>query len=75
MAIPLGFAVFAGAATPPSGLPPLVWHAHEMIFGYAAAVIAGFLLTAIPNWTGRMPLRARRLPGWSVSGPPAGSRR
>lgn len=32
------------------------WHAHEMIFGYLAAVIAGFILTAVPNWTGRLPL-------------------
>ena len=29
------------------------WHAHEMLFGYAVAVIAGFLLTAVQNWTGR----------------------
>jgi len=28
------------------------WHAHEMLFGYASAVIAGFLLTAVKNWTG-----------------------
>ena len=32
-------------------LPASYWHAHEMIYGYAAAVIAGFLLTAVPNWT------------------------
>lgn len=32
------------------------WHAHEMLFGFAAAVLAGFLMTAIPNWTGQMPL-------------------
>lgn len=32
------------------------WHAHEMIFGYVAAIIAGFLLTAVPNWTGRLPV-------------------
>jgi uncharacterized protein involved in response to NO len=31
--------------------PPMLWHAHEMIFGYAGAVIAGFLLTAVQNWT------------------------
>lgn len=31
---------------------PAIWHAHEMLFGYAMAVIAGFLLTAIRNWTG-----------------------
>ena len=33
------------------GLPPVTWHAHEMIFGYAMAVIAGFLLAAVKNWT------------------------
>ncbi|HEY9217052.1 MAG TPA: NnrS family protein [Phenylobacterium sp.] len=32
------------------------WHVHEMLFGYLAAVVAGFLTTAIPNWTGRMPV-------------------
>ena len=32
------------------------WHAHEMLFGYAAAALAGFMLTAIPNWTGRLPV-------------------
>jgi uncharacterized protein involved in response to NO len=32
------------------------WHAHEMIFGYLAAIIAGFALTTVPNWTGRLPL-------------------
>jgi len=35
---------------------PFAWHAHEMIFGFAVAAIAGFLLTAIPNWTGALPL-------------------
>jgi len=35
-----------------SGISMFQWHAHEMIFGYAVAVIAGFLLTATPNWTG-----------------------
>ncbi len=36
--------------------PPLDWHIHEMLYGYVAAVVAGFLLTAIPNWTGRLPI-------------------
>jgi len=36
--------------------PPLDWHIHEMLYGYVPAVIAGFLLTAIPNWTGRLPI-------------------
>jgi uncharacterized protein involved in response to NO len=32
------------------------WHAHEMLFGYSTAALAGFLLTAVPNWTGRLPV-------------------
>lgn len=32
------------------------WHAHEMFFGFLAAVLTGFLFTAVPNWTGRMPI-------------------
>ena len=35
---------------------PIAWHAHEMLFGYAAAALAGFVLTAVPNWTGRLPV-------------------
>ena len=35
---------------------PFAWHAHEMVFGFAAAAIGGFLLTAVPNWTGALPL-------------------
>ena len=35
-----------------SGLPGVFWHAHEMVFGFGTAIIAGFLLTAIKNWTG-----------------------
>ncbi|MFC5035465.1 NnrS family protein [Tianweitania sediminis] len=38
-----------------------VWHAHEMLFGFLSAVIAGFVLTAVPNWTGRLPLSGTRL--------------
>lgn len=34
----------------------LHWHAHEMLFGFTSAVLAGFLLTAVPNWTGRLPV-------------------
>ncbi len=37
---------------PLAGLSPLAWHGHEMIFGYSMAVITGFLLTAVRNWTG-----------------------
>ena len=38
---------------------PHHWHAHEMIFGYAVAVIAGFFLTAVPSWTGAPPAGSR----------------
>ena len=38
-------------------LDPLAWHRHEMLFGFVGAAIAGFALTAVPNWTGRMPVR------------------
>lgn len=40
----------------PSGFTALAWHRHEMLFGFAGAAIVGFLLTAIPNWTGRLPI-------------------
>ena len=39
------------------------WHVHEMLFGYLGAVIAGFLLTAVPNWTGRLPVAGAPLIG------------
>ena len=42
-------------------LSPMSWHAHEMIFGYGFAVIAGFLLTAVRNWTGRQTLNGPML--------------
>ena len=49
-------AVFSGVVTIPTAFSAVDWHAHEMIFGYGSAVVAGFLLTAIPNWTGRLPV-------------------
>jgi len=47
---------FEGRIEVPTAFSPVDWHAHEMIFGYVGAVIAGFLLTATPNWTGRLPV-------------------
>ncbi|MBE9564698.1 MAG: NnrS family protein, partial [Proteobacteria bacterium] len=44
-----------------SGIAPHLWHAHEMMFGYVMAVVAGFLLTAIKNWTGEEVLRGTAL--------------
>ncbi len=40
---------------------PVDWHIHELLFGYMPAVVTGFLLTAIPNWTGRLPVQDFRL--------------
>ena len=45
----------------PTNFDPVTWHAHEFLFGYLGAVVAGFLLTAVPNWTGRLPVV-----GWSL---------
>ena len=50
-----------GAVTLPSALDPLAWHRHEMLFGFVGAVVAGFLLTAVPNWTGRLPIAGKPL--------------
>jgi len=47
---------YFGEMSLPTAFDPLDWHIHEMIYGYVGAVIAGFLLTAIPNWTGRLPI-------------------
>lgn len=53
--------VFYGHLKVLSAFAPRDWHVHEMLFGYIAAVVAGFLLTAVPNWTGRLPLQGRPL--------------
>ncbi len=46
----------------PSRMSGVDWHLHEFVFGYTSAVIGGFLMTAVPNWTGRMPVT-----GWRVA--------
>jgi len=52
LAIGLWLAVLYGGFPPIGYLSPIVWHAHEMVYGFAVAVIAGFVLTAARNWTG-----------------------
>jgi uncharacterized protein involved in response to NO len=42
---------------PENAMPAVYWHAHEMLFGFVAAAIGGFMLTAVPNWTGSPPYR------------------
>lgn len=48
--------MFSGIWQPTQISDMLSWHVHEMLYGYLGAVVAGFLMTAIPNWTGRMPI-------------------
>lgn len=50
--VPLWLLVLNGRLAAPAGRDPLLWHAHEMLFGYASAVVAGFLLTAVARWSG-----------------------
>lgn len=52
LAIPLWVAMFLGWLTPDLAVAPMLWHGHEMLFGFAAAVVIGFLLTAGQAWTG-----------------------
>ncbi|MBN8985601.1 MAG: NnrS family protein, partial [Rhizobiales bacterium] len=56
LAVPLWLMTYAGILTIADAYGGVAWHAHELIFGYAALVICGFLFTAIPNWTGRLPV-------------------
>ena len=48
--------MLAGASPLPTAFDMFTWHAHEFVFGYGLAVISGFLLTEVPNWTGRLPV-------------------
>lgn len=63
VALTIWLGALAGQITIPSAFDALAWHRHEMLFGFVGAVIAGFLLTAIPNWTGRLPIAGAPLAG------------
>jgi uncharacterized protein involved in response to NO len=56
-------AMGAAIVKPTIGMAPHLWHAHEMVYGYTVAVIAGFFLTAVPSWTGSPPARAAYVAG------------
>jgi uncharacterized protein involved in response to NO len=65
--VALWVCALSGAVTLSTAFDPLAWHRHEMLFGYLGAVICGFLLTAIPNWTGRLPMSGAPLAGlWAL---------
>ncbi len=61
LAILVWLLMFYGHLEVSTLLAPRDWHIHEMLYGFLPAVVTGFLLTAIPNWTGRMPLQGRAL--------------
>ncbi len=56
LAMALWIATISGALALPTRFAPIDWHAHELLYGYLPAVMAGFLFTAVPNWTGRLPI-------------------
>ena len=62
LAMALWVPMLAGKLTLPTAFDPVSWHAHEFLFGYLGAIIAGFLLTSVPNWTGRLPVT-----GWPLA--------
>ena len=70
VALAAWLAILTGRLDLPTGMAPLDWHVHEMLYGYAVAVIAGFLLTAIPNWTGRPPVGGVPLAGLALTWQP-----
>ncbi len=53
--------MFNGSLELWTAFTPIDWHVHEMLYGYLPAVVTGFLLTAIPNWTGRLPIQGMPL--------------
>lgn len=61
LAILVWLPLYLGELSLPTHFAPRDWHVHEMLYGFLPAVVAGFLLTAIPNWTGRLPLQGRPL--------------
>jgi uncharacterized protein involved in response to NO len=61
LAILVWLPVFYGELRLSSAFAPRDWHVHEMLYGYLPAIITGFLFTAIPNWTGRLPIQGASL--------------
>ena len=59
-------AIFKGTLSVDNYFANNVWHAHEMLLGYCVAVIAGFLLTAVKNWTGKPTLTGDKLAGLAL---------
>ena len=66
LAVLLWLPQYFGELSLPTAFTPRDWHIHEMLYGYVAAIVTGFLLTAIPNWTGRLPVNGYPLAGLGV---------
>lgn len=63
LAVAIWLPMLAGSLALPTAFAPVDWHVHELLYGYLPAVVAGFLLTAVPNWTGRLPVTGLPLLG------------
>lgn len=63
LAMALWIMALSSAVSIGGGYGAVAWHAHEMLFGFGSAIVAGFLLTAVPNWTGRLPVSGGPLVG------------
>src|SRR5262245_32493450 len=63
LAVALWLPMLAGYVELPTAFAPVDWHVHELLYGYLPAIVAGFLLTAAPNWTGRLPVTGGPLLG------------
>ena len=62
IAVAIWLPLLDGHLSLPSAFTPLEWHVHELLYGFIPAIITGFLLTAVPNWTGRLPVA-----GWPLA--------
>lgn len=60
-AVPLWIWIYTSGIAEVAGLPAMTWHAHEMVFGFLPPIMAGYLLSATPNWSGRLPTAGRPL--------------
>lgn len=67
LVIPIWSALFTDLLAVSPASNPMNWHGHEMVFGFFGAILGGFLLTAMPNWTGRAPLSGGGLLGLFVA--------
>ena len=61
LAVPFWLLSYFGILIATENFNILLWHQHEMLYGFVAAAITGFILTAIPNWTGRLPIKNKPL--------------